>query len=818
MQALKYYRDTAKGLTDLLNYASMIEAGILLNKNGSLTSGFYYRAQDISSSTFHDRNIIASKMNQFLCKLGNGWAVHIDAVRSPIYEYPSDTENHFKDNITKLIDEERRQWFEGEGEHFETVYTIILTYLPPHRTKSQLKELMYSGGDTSKTDLHSKMLTEYKAKIAEFESLASNIIHIKRMMPQEVVDEYGQKHLQCPLLSYITFAISGNKHDINIPPVAMYLDYYIGGYDFSTGVIPKVANNYIGVIAIDGFPSESVPNMLDILSKLSTTYRWNTRFIFMDQFEAHTVFNKYKKKWQQKVKGWKEQIFNLPSTHRDEHAMAMVDEINAATHSISAGDLAYGFYSSTIILTDTDMESLQINCLEVKKMIDRLGFVARIETINAVEAWLGSLPGHVEQNIRRPLISTFNLAHLMPLSSIWAGDKYCQNDKFPPRSPALMYTQTTDNTPFRLNLHVNDVGHTLIFGPTTSGKSTLLATIVAQFKRYKNAKVYAFDKGNSLLALTLAAGGQHMDIGGSDKILSFAPLGNINDDMEQAWAENWILSCLTLQKHICTPEQKKLIHEAMSTHRASGSKSITDFISALQDKTLKNALSPYSLDGTLGGLLDGEEDAFNISDFVTCELENLMGYNQEFVIPVLLYLFHRIEKSLDGSPAMLLLDEAWIMLGNEVFRDKIKEWLKVLRKSNCFVVMATQSLSDAVRSGILDILQEQCPTKILLPNDQAFIKGSENQLGPYDYYKSFGLNDRQIEIIANATARREYYYTSPLGSRLFSLGLGKISLSFVGINSKEDIKEIHKLHERYGEEWSYKWLEQRRIDVSRYIS
>ncbi|MDR2399298.1 MAG: conjugal transfer protein TrbE [Endomicrobium sp.] len=817
MTKLNQYRDTTRGLTDLLNYASMIEEGILLNKDGSLTAGFEYRAQDISSATYHDRNIIASKMNQFLCKLGTGWAIHIDATRTPVYEYPSETENCFPDRITKLIDEERRQWFLSEDEHYETTFTIILTYLPPHRAKSQLKELIYSGGESDKTDLHSKMLTEFKTKIAEFFSLASNIVQIKKMMPKEVIDEYGQKHLQCPLLSYITFAISGNKHAINVPPVAMYLDCYVGGYDFITGINPKIENNYIGIVAIDGFPQESVPNILDNLSKLNTTYRWNTRFIFMDTYEALTIFNKFKRKWQQKIKGWKEQLFNLPSTYRDEHAIAMVDEINSAAHSINAGDLAYGFYSSVIILTNTNMNDLQANCLEVKRIIENLGFVARIEDINAVESWLGSLPGHVVQNIRRPLISTFNLAHLMPLSSIWAGDKYCPNDKFPPHSPALMYVQTIDSTPFRLNVHVNDVGHTLIFGPTGSGKSTLLATLVAQFRRYKNAKIYAFDKGNSLLALTLAAGGQHLNIGSSEEILSLAPLGNVDSNAEQAWAEDWIISCLKLQGIVLSPEQKKIIHEAMNTHREANSHSITDFISNLQDKSLKDALRPYSLEGTLGSLLDGTEDVFHLTNFVTCEIENLMGYNAEFVIPTLLYLFHKIEKSLDGNPAMLLLDEAWIMLGHEVFRNKIKEWLKVLRKSNCFVVMATQSLSDAANSGILDILQEQCPTRILLPNDQAFNKGSDKQNGPYDYYTFFGLNDRQIEIIANATPKREYYYTSSLGSRLFSLSLGQIALAFVGASSKEDIKEIYKLYKEYGNEWPYKWLNSKQIDIGKYI-
>ena len=101
-----------------------------------------------------------------------------------------------------------------------------------------------------------------------------------------------------------------------------------------------------------------------------------------------------------------------------------------------------------------------------------------------------------------------------------------------------------------------------------------------------------------------------------------------------------------------------------------------------------------------------------------------MALGEKNLIPVLLYLFRHFERSLTGAPALLLLDEAWVMLGHPVFREKIREWLKVLRKANCAVVLATQSLSDAVRSGILDVLLESCPTKILLPNEEADKGGS----------------------------------------------------------------------------------------------
>jgi len=814
MLSLTDYRSKAMGLPDLLNYGFIIDEGVYLNKDGSISAGFYYRSPDINSSTPNQRNFIASKINTLLSRFESGWVIHVDAIRKSIADYPSLNENHFYDPINRLIDAERRAFFEEKGDHYESLFSIVLTYIPPNRAKSKIADLMFDdGSETYKTDLSEKMLRTFKSKLDEFQTLASNIVKIHRMLPHEYEDEYNQIHTRDEFLEFLNFTITGSFHPINIPPLGAYLDSYIGTHQLLGGMTPKLEQKHIGIVAIEGFPQESVPNMLEQLSNLETSYRWNTRFIFMDQHEALNTLEKYRRKWLQKVKGWKEQIFSLPSNKIDEHANSMVQDIDIAMKETNSGFLAYGYYTGNIVIMHENKEALEYNLKEVVRIIHNLGFNARIEDINTMEAWIGTLPSHTVQNVRRPLISTYNLTHFIPLSSIWAGDKYNQSDKFIPESPALLYTLTQGSTPFRLNLHVNDIGHTLIFGPTGSGKSTLLALLVSQAHKYKNAQIFAFDKGQSLLPLTLAVGGKYYDIGGEDEeTLSFAPLAQINTTHEQAWAETWIESLLVLQGIEPTPIDKQTIHYAMSLHRESKSKSLTDFISNIQNEKLSSALEHYSISGTMGNLLDAQEDTLTLNSFSCFEIEELMNLGDKNLIPVLLYLFHRIENMLDGRPTFLFLDEAWIMLGHKVFKEKIREWLKVLRKANCAVILSTQSLSDAANSGILDVLQESCPTKILLPNPNAYNKGSEHHLGPYDYYKQFGLNDTQISIVVNATPKKEYYYQSPMGTRLFNLALGPIALSFVGSSGKEDISKIKKLYKKYGREWVIYWLNYRGVE------
>jgi type IV secretory pathway VirB4 component len=184
---------------------------------------------------------------------------------------------------------------------------------------------------------------------------------------------------------------------------------------------------------------------------------------------------------------------------------------------------------------------------------------------------------------------------------------------------------------------------------------------------------------------------------------------------------------------------------------------------------------------------------------------------------VLLYLFRRFERSLNGQPSLLSLDEAWVMLGHPVFRERLREWLKELRKKNCLVLMATQSLSDAVASGLLDVLLEQCPTKILLPNKEADLHGTKETPGPADLYTMFGLNKKEIQILKTSQYKRHYYYKSPLGRRLFELGLGPLALSFVAVSDKESLAEVRRLIKEYGQDWPLFWLKQRGVEYAHFL-
>lgn len=790
------YRSKALGLPDLVPYAALISPGIILNKDGSFLAGWRFTGQDTASSTENELAWVSQKISAGLQLLGSGWMLHVDAIRKPHFAYPPEHSGFFPDPVTRLIDDERRSFF-GRGLCYKTETVVIATY-SPDTTAIKMGQAVSDGAVVSDME---KYLAIFQSSLEDIEDSLSSVLLLERLEEYEV-----DGVLFSDLLSHLQGCLTGDFHPIRVPDTPMYLDAILGGVDLIGGLQPRLGDRYLSVVAIDGLPHESWPSMLASLDSLPIPYRYSTRFICLDQLDGIKEVNSYRKGWQQQMFRFIDMFMNNPNARMNRDAQMMRDDAEEALIEVQSGSVGVGYVTSCVVLLANDEEELQGCSRELKRILQTLGFGCRIETINSLEAWLGTHPGNSYANIRRPLINTLNLADLLPLATIWPGNKYAPCPFYPPRSRPLAVVTTDGNTPFWLNLHSGDLGHTLVFGPTGSGKSTCLALISAQFRGYKDAHITAFDKGNSLFPLCLGAGGDHYNIGVDD--LSFAPLQNIEFEDDFKWAKKWIESLVELQKITLLPSHKNDIHQALATlrHNPKSMRSMTDFWHVVQNVQIKEALLHYTKQGTMGSLLDAKQDNLSISAFSVFEIETLMEMGEENLLPVLLYLFRQFEKSLKGQPSILLLDEAWVMLGNEVFRAKIREWLKVLRKANCAVVLATQSLSDAKGSGILDVLAESCPTKIFLANTSA---QDENQ---YDLYSGLGLNDRQIAIIGTATQKRDYYVVSPEGRRLIQLALGPKTLAFVGSSDKASLARIKNLQNEYGPEWPQVWLKEKGIE------
>ncbi len=565
-----------------------------------------------------------------------------------------------------------------------------------------------------------------------------------------------------------------------VPETPAYLDALLADEPLTGGLEPMLGASHLRVMTVRGFPASTWPGLLDDLNRLGFPYRWTTRFLFLDKADGEKELSRLRRQWFAKRKGivtlLRETVFQQESPLVDSDAANKAVDADEALQTLGSDQVAFGYVTATVVVWDEDARIAAERLKAVERVIQGRGFTTSPETLNAVEAWLSSIPGHVYANVRQPIVSTLNLAHLMPLSAVWAGPERNEHLGGPP----LLITRTEGATPFRLTTHVGDVGHALVVGPTGAGKSVLLATLILQFRKYPESRIYVFDKGRSVRAAMLGLGGQFHDLG-LEGGLTFQPLRAVDDPGARAWAAEWVQQLLGHERVEVTPEVKDAVWSALGSLGSAPveERTLSGLATLLQSNKLRQALQPYTLDGPFGRLLDADHEDLTLGDLQAFEMEDLL-HAKSVVLPVLTYLFHRLEAQFDGRPTLLVLDEAWVFLDDPVFASRIREWLKTLRKKNVGVVFATQSLADIQRSAIAPAIVESCPTRIFLPSPQAV----EPQLRPI--YEGFGLNARQIEMLARATPKRDYYVQSRLGNRLFDLGLGPVALAFVAASSPRD--------------------------------
>ncbi len=786
MWNLDEYRKTPERLADYLPWAALIGPGVVLNKDGSFQKTVAYRGPDLDSSTSYELVAARARMNNVLRRLGSHWCVQLEATRRSAHVYPA---CDFPNPVAAMIDQERRHAFIADAQHFESRCYLTFTYLPPAEGMARLGDFFIdrlskaNGGQVS-----------YRARYEHFLGQVEQIGNLMSSFMPEVhpLDD-------SETLTYLHACVSDRRLTVAVPDVPFYLDEIITDQPFSGGLSPRLGRQYMKTVSIRAYVNRTLPCLLDRLNELPIEYRWVGRYLPMDKTDATRHLNKLRRQWFAKRKGMvtllKEAITKQESKLEDSDSLNKAEDVDDALQELGGDHCSFGDFTLTVTVWDEDESTATEKARAVQQVIDGVGLVSEIEDFNAVQAWLGSLPGHAYADVRRPLLSSLNLCDLVPLSAVWSGPARCHHLNGPP----LLVTRTKGSTPFRLSLHQGDVGHTIVAGPTGAGKSTLLNLLACQWLRYPGAAVYIFDKGASCRAMTLAIGGDFYDLGGEGESICFQPLAGIDDEGELAWAQEWILDLLHREKAAITPATKQELWAALSNLASMPKiqRTLSTLMGIVQDAAIREALRSYTLDGPHGRLLDANQDTLTESDggkggrWQAFEMEHLMQ-SRAALLPVLTYLFRRLEKRFDGNPTLMILDEAWLYLTESLFAAKIRDWLKVLRKKNVAVIFATQSLSDIADSPIAPAIIENCPTRLFLPNGNAMEERTRK------VYESFGLNERQLQIIQQSIPKRDYYYQSREGNRLFELGLGELALAFCAAGSPQDHARIDGVLREHG--------------------
>jgi type IV secretion system protein VirB4 len=776
MRFLDEARRRPAALADHLPWAALVAPGVVLNKDGSFLTALAFRGPDLESSTGDELMAVRARLNNALKRLGSGWCLHVEARRRPAHAYPA---SDIPILAAWLLDAERQAAFKRAEPAFETDFRLSLTWLPPADETRRIARVMFEGLAAAGRDWRVALSTFEREADAVLDLLADSLPEARMLADAE-------------LLTWLHACVSPRDHTVDPMAVPVFLDAALADAPLAGGLAPRLGDQWLKVVSIRGLPAATRPGLLDALSALPFGYRWTVRWIGLDKADAEREIVRLRKRWFAKRKGiavlLREAITKEEASLLDTDALGKTEDCDGALAALGSEACAFGYLTLTVTVLDADPAAAAGKARAVEAALNAQGLVARTEDLNAVEAWLGGLPGEPYADVRRPLVSSLNLADLLPVSAVWAGPAGDACLEGPP----LAVARTTGSTPFRLVLHVGDVGHAMVVGPTGAGKSAFLSFLALQWFRYPKARVVFLDKGRSARAATLAAGGVWRALE-PQAALALQPLARVDDPVERAWAAEWIEDATRAAGVATTPRLREEVWAALCALADSPKeqRSLTVFCALVQDRAVAGALEPLTLKGPHGALLDGAGACLEAGAFDTFELESLMA-TRSVLGPVLAALFHELERGFDGRPTLLVLDEAWLFLDDTAFAARIREWLKTLRKKRVAVVFATQSLEDVAGSSIAASLIESCPTQVFLPNPRALEPASAR------LYEGFGLNRRQLELIAFATPKRAYYWRQPRGRRLFDLKLSGVGLALCGASSPEDQALIDQVLARAG--------------------
>jgi type IV secretion system protein VirB4 len=811
MLFLREYQDRPRNITDYLSYGAMpFEAhqNVMIQKDGSYLCAIRYRGPDLASKTASQIGVFYDDMNDLFMRLedeqGSAWGEHWTLNRFESTAYKLAEWNNLG---SYLFDMERYGHFSKLGAQYQSECTVTLTFLPPSDRLTMLESLLEEP-DPDETEEQK----EVERQVTALDYFVNRTEEILDLM-QARMGRGAVKFLSgADLMAFIEEPLT-LRRPINpqLPAVPAYLDCILGNRPIWPGTTLGIGykedesgkgepEEYIAMVGIRRWPKRTHAGFVDVLNSLNIPYRWNTRGIPLSKQTSLELTTDYMDKWGSQRKGIKavivEHVFNSPTERLDKNAVANYADAEQAVNEVAEDKVKMAYVTPTITVWDKDKKKAKDKAKAIVSILNAAGFQAFVEKFNAFEAWLGSLPGMCYQNVRQAPVSSRNFSHITPLSGVWAGHEWCEKLK----GPALMKCFTDGSTPFNLSFFQGDVGHAKIIGPNGAGKSVLLSSVAYQWFRYPNARIFAFDKDRSIRACTLMCGGKFHDFGidPTQSNLGLQPLANIDSASEREFLRDWFVDIYESQGINITPDDKeKLLSLLKSMAKGPDNEKNLSIFRARLTGHLKKGLTDFVEGGTYGHLLDADKNELTPHHFHAFEMGAIM--KSKALVPILTYLFHWIDgqirqRETDAPPTLIILDESWTYLGNTAFALQFKEWLKTVRKFNVSVIFATQSVGDTKNTLIEDAANDNCFTTIWLPNSGALDPKT------YEKYEHEGLNDKKINNIAHAKDKREYYYESAAGDRMFELGLGDLGIALAGSSDTRDHRIMDAILTQFGHE------------------
>lgn len=751
------YSKREVSVAEFIPYHHHFDKETIITKDGELLQTIRLEGWSFETADDIDVDMKKSVRNSLLKSLSNGsYAVWFHTVRRKKSAYPKgDFENNFADVINE-------KWRDKHSRHESFTNELYITVVRKDDTEGWGKIGYLLSSLSNKVDEAQRQESVREAHKELKEVVHRLLASLRDYNPRLLTCVKSQHGVLSQPLQFLGMLVNGGQRQQMLVPtmdISHYLStqrLYFGKRAIEMRGLTKT--RFAGIVSVKEYAPATAAGLLDAYLQLPFEFIISQSFSFVNRTVAIT-----KMRTQQ----------NRMAAAEDA-AVSQIQEINAALDMAMSGNVAFGDHQCSVMVMSDNLSSLEESlALAISEMVN-VGISPVREKMILEQAYWAQLPANFGYIGRPSKINTMNLAgfvslHNYPIGRI-SGNHW---------GNAVTVFDTTSGTPYFFNFHTRDVGHTTIIGPTGAGKTVLMNFLCAQAQKF-NCRLFMFDKDRGAEIFVRAVGGSYSIIEPSERC-GFNPLHLPDTNENRNFISEWLQALVYFEDKPITPEELEQIQEGVNGNYKLAKKdrmlrNIAAFFGVEKAGSIASRLKPWYGDGRYARIFDNPYDGLDFSTHSTFGFE--MGEvlsDKTSLAPVLLYLFHKVNLSLDGTPTIVVLDEAWALIDNPIFAGKIKDWLKTMRKLNAMVVFATQSVEDAVGSSISDTLIQQTATQIFLPNAKA----------TDSYQKAFMLSDREFNLLK----------TTDPGSRYFLLKQGNdVVIARIDLSGMEE--EINVLSAR----------------------
>ncbi|MAS06177.1 MAG: type VI secretion protein [Ahrensia sp.] len=762
---------------DRLPYLRLIDESTMLLRDGSVMTaiqvpGLLFETEDSDALNAH----AATREVVLRSTLDARFVLYHHVIRRRV---SVELEAQFPDPISRHIDERWRERL-GSGQLFVNDQFITLIRRPA-RGKAGLAERVskkFKRGGGERLDADPKDLRSLRA------ASQGLVASLSAYGATPLGDYIGpQGHTNSEMLELLSALYNGEMRPVRKPADDVDLGHMLPYRRVSFGLDAiemrgSGTPDFAAILGLKDYPEATSPGLLDSLLRLpfemvvSESYAPTERQTARERMDLA--------------------IRRLKSA--DEEAAAERADMLAARDALGNGAVGFGDHHLTVMVKEQGLGRLDDAMAACAAALADTGAIAVREDTNCEPAFWGQFPGNESYLVRRALISSANMASFGSLHGFALGQ--AQGNHW---GEAVTLLETTSATPFFFNFHHGDLGNFSVIGPSGSGKTVVMNFLAAQAQKF-SPRTILFDKDRGAELFVRGIGGRYDSIRAGEPT-GFNPLSLSDTPGNKAFLRDWLGVLLKAEG----PEEEQTIAGAVdaayandaSLRRLRHFKELLSGSRRPQPGDLADRLGAWIGEGEHAWMFDNAEDRLDLTSRVLGFDMTALLENPKLRTPTMMYLFHRIEERLDGKPTMILIDEGWKALDDEVFAARIRDWLKTLRKRNALVGFATQSARDALESRISTALVEQTATMVFMPNSRA---------RPEDYCDGFGLTEHELALIRTLPAHsRCFLVRQPDASVVVRLDLSGAPEVLTLLSGRESsVRRLDLLREALGDapsEW-----------------